>query len=165
MSTRFGVAELHTPFIWSVEGVSEESRKIREMLASISSQQRRLASLAWKDSLVEEISQIYRTCSEVGWDGYEAEPISKESVVQAAQLLQLLPNGVRSPSVVPVPGGDISFQWHGEEHKDFTLGVSGQSLVYAGIFGGSSKAYGEERFSPVLPRTVVEILTGYFSEA
>jgi len=40
MSTRFAVAELHAPVIWSVEGVSEESQRIRALVTSISSQQR-----------------------------------------------------------------------------------------------------------------------------
>jgi hypothetical protein len=151
--------------MWTVEGVSEESQRIRALVTSISSQQRILASFAWKDSLLDEISQASQSCKEQGWDGYDAEPISRESAIRAVQLMELLPNGIQTPNVVPEPGGDISFEWHADNQKDFTLGVCGQNLVYAGIFGGSSKEYGEERFSRVLPRTVLEILTGYFSEA
>lgn len=164
MSTRFAVAALHMPLMWSVEGVSKESQEIRALLTRFSSQQRILASLTWRGSLLDEISQISQGCGEQGWDGYDAEPVSNESAIRAAQLIELLPNSIQTPNVVPEPTGDISLEWRRDDQKDFSLGVSGQSLVYAGIFGGSSKAYGEERFSRVLPHTIVEILTSYFPE-
>jgi len=116
------------------------------------------------EALIDEISQISQSCEKHGWDGYDAEPISSESAVRAAQLIKLLPNSIQNPSVVPEPSGDISLEWRSDDQKNFSLGVSGQSLVYAGIFGGSSKAYGEERFSRDLPSKVLEILTSYFPQ-
>ena len=164
MSTRFAVAPMNTPIMWSAEGVSEESQRISAMISSIASQQRVLASFRWRDSLLDEISQVSQSCEKQGWDGYDAEPISSESAFRAAQLIKLLPNSIQIPSVVPEPSGDISLEWRADEQKNFSLGVSGQTLVYAGIFGGSSKAYGEERFSRDLPPTVLEILTSYFPQ-
>jgi hypothetical protein len=150
--------------MWCIEGVSEESREIRGMISSIASQQRVLASFRWRDSLLDEISQISQSCEKQGWDGYDAEPISPDSAVRTAQLINLLPNSIQTPSVVPEPSGDISLEWRADDQKNFSLGVSGQSLVYAGIFGGSTKAYGEERFSRDLPPSVLEILTSYFPQ-
>ena len=164
MSTRFAVAPMNAPVMWCVEGVSEESQEIRALISSIASQQRILASFRWRDSLLDEISQVSQSCDKQGWDGYDAEPISSESAIRAAQLIELLPNSIQTPNVVPEPSGDISLEWRTADQKDFSLGVSGQNLVYAGIFGGSSKAYGEERFSRGLPSTVLEILTSYFPQ-
>ncbi|MGA2984330.1 MAG: hypothetical protein ABSG32_10960 [Terriglobia bacterium] len=164
MSTRLTDVPLYSVLAADVEGVSEESRQISRLLASISFQQRTLASSLWKDSLIEEISQVSQTCNEQGWDGYNAEPLSSLSAIRATELLELLPNDIQIPNVVPDPGGDISFEWHAGSQNDFTLGVTGQSLVYAGIFGGSSETYGEERFSRVLPLAVLGILRRYFSE-
>jgi len=164
MSTRFATAELRAPIMWSLEGVSKESQRISEQLSEFWSRQRVLASSAWRDSLLDEISQISESCGQQGWDGYDAEPVTGESALRAAQLIGLLPNGIQAPTAVPEPSGDISLEWRTDNQKHFSLSVSGQSLVYAGIFGGSSRAYGEERFSCVLPPTVVEILTGYFAQ-
>ena len=83
MSTCFPVARMPAPVMWTVEGVSEESQRIRALVTSISSQQRILASFAWKDSLLDEISQASQSCKEQGWDGYDAEPISRESAIRA----------------------------------------------------------------------------------
>lgn len=164
MSTRFAMPTMNAPALWSVDGVSAESQEIRSMISNIASQQRLLASFRWRDSLLEEVSHASQSCERQGWDGYDAQPISNESAIRAAQLIQLLPSGIQSPDVVPEPSGDISLEWRASNQKNFTLGVSGQSLIYAGIFGGSSKSYGEERFSRELPATVLEILTGYFPQ-
>jgi len=164
MSTRFAIPSMYAPVEWCVDGVSAESQEIRSMVSRIASQQRILASFGWRDSLLDEVSHISQNCERQGWDGYDAEPISNESAIRAAQLIELLPNSIQTPDVVPEPSGDISLEWHVADQKNFSLGVSGQSLVYAGIFGGSSKSYGEERFSRDLPSTVLEILTSYFPQ-
>lgn len=164
MSTRFGMPHMNAPVLWSIDGVSAESQEITSMISAIASRQRVLASFRWRDSLLDEVSRLSQNCERQGWDGYDAAPISNASAIQAAQLIELLPNNIQPPDVVPEPSGDISLEWRATEQKNFSLGVSGQSLVYAGIFGGSSKSYGEERFSRELPATVLEILTSYFPE-
>ena len=151
--------------ICPAEGVSEESRMIRNILERYSAERRKAVSFAWRDALFEEVWTIRQTCSKEGWDGYDAEPVSHESAFCATQLINLLPEGIQIPSVVPEPTGDISLEWLKDHQKHFTLSVSGQTLVFTGIFGGSSKRYGEERFFRVLPQGALDILAGYFSEA
>lgn len=149
----------------SAAGVSEDSRMIREILGKFLAERRRPVSFAWRDSLLDEVWTIRQTCLNEGWDGYEAEPVSRESAFCATQLINLLPEGIQIPSVVPEPTGDLSLEWLTEDQKHFTLGISGPTLVFAGIFGGSSKRYGEERFFRVLPQEILDILTDYFSQA
>lgn len=165
MSLRIAAPTLDSAILWFGEGVSEESRRIRELVKEISAERRRPASSAWRDSLLNQIWEIIQTCANQGWDGYDAKRISSECGNRAAQLIELLPEGIQIPSVVPEPTGDISLEWRTDDQKYFSLSVMGPALVYAGIFGGSFKSYGEERFFRVLPRTVLEILTSYFPEA
>ena len=165
MSTRFDVCPMHAPITWCMEGVSKESQEIRALVNRISSHQRILASFAWRDSLLDELSQISQSCEKEAGTAMMPNLFSSESAIWAAQLIELLPNSIQIPNVVPEPSGDISFEWRTDDQKDFSLGVSRQNLVYAGIFGGSSKRYGEERFSRGLPSTVLEILTSYFPQA
>ena len=146
-------------------GVSAESRMIRNILERYSAERRRPISFAWRDSLFDEVRTIRQTCSNEGWDGYEAEPVSRESAFGATQLINLLPEGIQIPSVVPEPTGDLSLEWLTKDKKHFTLSISGTTIVFAGMFGGSSKRYGEERFLNVLPQQILDILTDYFSEA
>ena len=148
-----------------VEGVSEESLMIMAILERISDERRKVVSFAWRDSLLDEVEEIIRTCSNEGWDGYDAEPISRESGFRVAQLIELLPEGIQMPNVVAEPTGDIALEWLRGNEKHFTLSITGPQLVYAGIFGGSDKRYGEKRFLQELPSATLEILTSYFPEA
>ena len=165
MSTRVEAYPLNPPVFWPAEGVSKESEIINSLANEISTERRRPASFAWRDLLFAELSEVMQTCADDGWDGYDAEPISQESASSAAQLIQLLPESIQIPSVVPEPSGDISLEWRTEDQKHFTLSIMGPALVYAGIFGGSSKDYGEERIFRALPRKILDILTSNFSEA
>jgi len=146
-------------------GVSEESRMIRERLGKYLAERRRPISFAWRDLLLGEVGEIIRTCSNEGWVGSDAEPISRESGLRATHLIGLLPEGIQAPNIVPEPTGDIGLEWFRGNEKHFTLSITGPAMVYAGIFGGSRKKYGEERFFGELPDEIMDILTSYFSEA
>ena len=146
-------------------GVSKESLMIMAILENISRERRIPASFAWRDLLLGDVSEIIQSCSNEGWDGYDAEPISRESGLRAEQLIRLLPDGIQAPNVIPEPTGDIGLEWFRGNEKHFTLSIAGPALVYAGIFGGSRKKYGEEQFFGDLPDEIMDILTSYFSEA
>jgi len=165
MSNHVAAATLDPAAFLPLEGVSEESEKIKALVKTYRAERRKPASFAWRDSLRDVVSELFRTCTDQGWDGYDAEPISMESANGALTVLDVLPEGIQAPDVVPEPTGDIALEWHTEDHKHFSLSVTGPTLVYAGIFGGASKHYGEEQFFRVIPRTILGILLRYFPEA
>ena len=165
MSILAAAGRSNPAIICPAAGVSEESRMIREIVERFSAERRKAVSFAWRDFLLGEVWEIMQTCSKQGWDGYDADPISPESGMRAEQLIGLLPEGIQAPSVIPEPTGDIALEWFRGNEKHFTLSITGPTLVYAGIFGGSDKSYGEKRFLRVLPPATLEILTSYFSEA
>lgn len=165
MSILAAAGRSNAAILCPAEGVSEEARIIQSILESMAHERRIPASFAWRDLLLGEVREIIQTCSNEGWDGYGAEPISREAGLRAAQLITLLPEGIQPPNVVPEPTGDIALEWLTGAEKHFTLSITGPTLVYAGIFGGSDKRYGEKRFLRDLPPATLEILTSYFSEA
>jgi hypothetical protein len=143
-------------------GVSPEADKIRDLEAEYRSDLRGPVSFAWRDSLVEQIADIVQTCSDPSWDGYDAEPASRDSARCATELARNLPEGIQAPAVVPDPDGDIAFEWRTDDNRLFSLSVTGPTLVYAGRFGGSSRQYGEEPFFGAIPRTILGILAKHF---
>jgi hypothetical protein len=46
-----------------------------------------------------------------GWDGYDAAPISKETVSIARRFNKLLPVNVSRPDIAPGADGTIGFEW------------------------------------------------------
>jgi hypothetical protein len=165
MSTPLQAATIDPSMFWLSVGVSAESKTIRKLVRDYRADRRRQASFAWKDILAGEVSEILQNCSVQGWDGNDAEPVSPDSAESALELIKNLPEGMNLPAVVPEPNGDIAFEWCTDDRRHFSLSVTGPTLVYARIFGGSSRQYGEERFFGAIPRTILEILARYFSTA
>lgn len=161
MSTLVEVATHDPGMFWVPSGISIESVMVRDLETNYRADRRSPASFAWRGVLVEQIAEILQTCSDQGWDGYDAHPISRDSAGSVADFVMNLPEGIQMPNVVPEPDGDVALEWHAGEHL-FSLSFSGQSLVYAGRFGGGSTQYGREPFFEAIPRKILEILAGYF---
>lgn len=162
MSTRVEVAPHDPSMFWVPSGVSSESDRVRKLETEYRVDRRRPASFAWREILVDQIAEILQTCSGQGWDGYDAQPVSRDSAGSVADFVRNLPEGIQIPAVVPEPDGDIALEWRTGDNRLFSLSFSGQFLVYAGRFGGASSQYGQESFFGAIPRTILAILAGYF---
>ena len=155
---------LFDPSISSSVAISNEAVAIvREREREYEPARQAPASFAWRGSLLEQIAEVVDECSVPAWDGYDAEPVSLFSAGSASDLVRNLPAGIQMPAIVPEPDGAIALEWQTDDSRLFSLSVNGPAVTYAGRFGGSSRQYGEERFFGTLPRTILEILTRYFS--
>lgn len=56
---------------------------------------------------LDEIGEL-----EDGWDGYSAFPVRRDSLDMARRFIDILPQGVPQPSIVPVPGSWVQVEWH-----------------------------------------------------
>jgi hypothetical protein len=164
VTIRLAAAGTEQSFSWEEIGFSEESRDIYSRIVRILEERRRPISYSWRDTLRDELDEILQECSKPAWDGYDAEPISLESAVVAQEFINVLPENVQTPSLVPEPSGEIALEWRAGDQKYFSVSMSGDGLTYAGIFGGYCKKYGEERFFGKIPATISHILTHYFAE-
>lgn len=146
-------------------GLSEESRDIWAQMEGFRRKGREPISFSWRNSLRDEIECLLRSRSQPGWDGYDAEPVSIESANGALQIINALPDHIAPPSIIPEPDGDVALEWNGSNRRDFSISLSGATLTYAGVFGGSCKKYGEEPFFGALSPTILGILGEYFPKA
>lgn len=65
----------------------------------------------WMVQLIAKFIQL--TNLPVGWDGYDAAPITFEVAKFSADLVELLcQNDIIAPSVVPGSDGSIQLEWH-----------------------------------------------------
>lgn len=151
---------------WRFEpGLSDESRDIWAKMEEIRRKGREPISFSWRESLRDDIESLFRRCSRPGWDGYDAEPVSVKSANGALQIINALPDHIAPPSVIPEPDGEVALEWSGSNRRDFSISLSGATLTYAGVFGGSLKKYGEEPFFGALSSTILGILGEYFPKA
>lgn len=164
MTIRLAAAGTGQTFSWPEIGASEESRVIRSRLVKIKEERRQPISFSWRDTLRDDLDEIIRDCSNPGWDGYDAEAVSMESAVIAQEIIDALPENIQVPNLVPDPSGEIALEWRVGDQKYFSVSTSGNDLVYAGLFGGFCKKYGQERFFGTIPPTILHVLSHYFSE-
>ncbi|MBI5235878.1 MAG: hypothetical protein HY886_06485 [Deltaproteobacteria bacterium] len=87
--------------------------------------------------------------------------MSSEAINAAERFIDLLPEGVMEPSITVENTGDMAFDWDIGADMTFTVIVSRDRAVYAGIFGDSRRR-GTERIHSELPGTIKDVLLAYF---
>jgi hypothetical protein len=113
--------------------------------------------------VMPELHAIAHETSEAGWDGYGALPVHNGTVEQAQSFLELLPNGIPSPSIGAEPDGQITFEWYKSSRRTLSISVSPTGeLHYAALFG-LSKAYGTETFYGDVPEKILELIGRVYS--
>ena len=119
----------------------------------------------WRQALRDQLADVCQESSVRGWDGYDAEPITKLAVDTVRNLIDLMPETMPRPDIVPSPNGEIAFEWDRGKDYLFSIRTHGGLLVYAGLFGSDRKQYGQEPIDQELPQPISTILATYFSRA
>jgi hypothetical protein len=110
-----------------------------------------------KERAYRTLEETYDTHRRPDWDGYGALPISKEAYVEAQRFLDLLPQDVTLPAISADPRGAISYEWYGGQEWILTLAMKGTGVVvYAGLMGKDNRAYGTQRFSDSIPKSILQ---------
>jgi len=146
-------------------GVSPESEGVKKRLEEVRKEDWQSVTKGLRFSkLFESLEEVYRKCSEENWDGYDANPINPKAVLEAKNLILLLPLSFRLPEIIPEPDGSIAFEWYKEKRNLFVISLSGNNVInYAGLFGKVNKVHGTENYTDSLPRVVIENLQRLFT--
>lgn len=121
---------------------------------------RKATTLGLQDEVLQTLDKIFEECSEEGWDGYDALPITQEAYIEAERLIKSLPTPsfIPMPEITPEPNGEITLEWSKGNRQIFVATVSGRNeITYAGLFG-VNKTYGTEYFGDSLPSKLSENL-------
>ncbi|MBI5056131.1 MAG: hypothetical protein HZB61_05915 [Nitrospirae bacterium] len=110
------------------------------------------------EEAMESLIEVYTECTEANWDGYGAEPVSKDSFFEASKFINLIPSSFPMPQITAEPSGEIGLEWYKDKKLIFVISLSGKNIVtYAGIFG-SNKTHGTEYFGDTIPPVLIENL-------
>jgi hypothetical protein len=150
------------PFGSSQHGVSSDSKTLQLARREARAHSEELISMGWRKLLKEQLIEIWKKNSTHGWDGYDAEPISKRSIISAMKFLSLVPDNVEPPTLSPEPTGEIAIEWDMGRDMVFSVTAGEHSLIYAGVLGPNKKWYGEEAFNDEIPEGIANILVGFF---
>ena len=78
-------------------------------------------SLNWKSVLKAEALETFQERQSKGWDMHGALPLTKASFENAEKIIELLPENLEIPAIVPKPNGEIGFEWLGTKNLAFTM--------------------------------------------
>lgn len=107
----------------------------------------------------EELQMVFQDCRAANWDGYQAEPVTLETINLAKQFIEAMPLGAPSPSVGAEPDGQITLEWYRSPRQILSVSVSeAGELHYAALFG-TRKAYGTEPFIGEVPERIMGLIT------
>lgn len=121
---------------------------------------RKAETLGRLDEVFQSLDEVFEECTEEGWDGYDARPITEETYFEARRLIESLPltSSIPMPEIIPEPSGEIGMEWSKGNRLVFVASVSGKNeIVYAGLFG-TNKTHGTEYFGESLPSPIIENL-------
>jgi hypothetical protein len=148
------------PFQYAT-GISSASQVLDVRVQQIRNYTEDAVFFGWKALLREELRTTYQDCCEPGWNGYDAASISLETIFAGETLLELFPDYLTPPEVIPEPTGKISFEWHNASGVTFIIAIDSDSIAFAELIG-SKKRYGEAKFLSTLPDDMKKTLLDYF---
>jgi hypothetical protein len=104
----------------------------------------------------------YERYSVPNWDGYDAEPISAETISAARSFLKMLPTRLGSPDIAPGSDGTIGFEWIFEDQKTRKLFIDiGPGRVWSGYWrknSGANKTLAAKKISGLTPVDIAVLL-------
>ena len=92
---------------------------------------------ATKAPILSQVQALVTECARPGWDANEAEPISKDVAIRAADFIRALPESFPLPELAPEPDGSRSFDWIRSRGRLLSLSVgTSDRLPYAWVNSG-----------------------------
>lgn len=133
------------------------SRYVAEQRESAWNRLRASRSLGkgWEEA-ARGLRGVVEQCSFPDWDGYGAEPVSKETARLAWNFLAALPLGMPAPAVSAEPDGHLTFEWYRSRRRTLSVSVSPDGELHYAALLGPNKAFGTEVFLGEIPKTILD---------
>ena len=154
----------------SGEGSASESQYIEKKYEDILEQFKKAESISRNSEIqqiINELNEIFNSCSQDNWDGYGANPISFNTYLEAKNIINMLNATFLNfpmPEITPEPGGDIAFEWSDDYGRTFVFSIDdNQTLTYAGIFGANN-THGTELLGDFIPASIISHLKRLYSQ-
>lgn len=125
--------------------VSESGRAARDAWNKERNYLRNTA-IAWEPVIAARLAEIGRTAAMANWDGFDAEPVSAQTVNQTRQILSmlqaLLPETTPPPEVLAESDGEICIDWTSESARTISISVGDHGRInFAGRFGEEGEVH------------------------
>ena len=159
------VAIPRNQFFWEFSpqyhGVSAESKAVLSLkkASDVSQENSGTALSRANQDLYRMVLEEAGQCSVLGWDGYDAKPVTDTSIRDARKLIESLPDDLPIPNIIAEPTGELCFEWHKDKWNIVSLSVGGDDLIiYSALFGPDDREYGRKKLSRHLPQELRRLI-------
>jgi hypothetical protein len=109
-------------------------------------------------AVFDELGQVWEECRHANWDGYQALPVSQDTLRNTYCVIESLPLGFPAPTVGAEPTGALTLEWYQSPRRTLSISVTEQGdLFYAALFG-PNRIHGREVFFGEVPRIILELV-------
>lgn len=146
----------------STEGTSALSGIVKTLTGSIVNDFRSAQSMDdGRNDVLEKLTAMAETCSEPGWDGYEADIVAPHTLHNARAFVGTLPQGIAMPTVGAEADGQLTLEWYHSPHWVLSVSVSPENdLHYAAILG-PRRVHGREPFLGQVPSGILQWIKSF----
>jgi hypothetical protein len=144
-------AQTYTP------GFSGEAQYI-EAAADEQNRALRYSAAIGNQAAIDELGAVWDECQAANWDGYDAQPVTQETLVNAYRLLDSLPWNAPAPTIGAEPDGQLTLEWRRSRRRTLSVSVTEDgNLHYAGLFG-PNRQYGTIAFFGDVPPEITQLV-------
>ena len=105
-----------------------------------------------------QLNRSVEEASTLGWDGYEAVPVSQDSYRAALAFLEAFPAQYPFPEIGADPDGEVSLEWYAGPRQTLSVSISPKGVLsYAGLFGNEA-VHGFDVFVDVVPPSILSLV-------
>ena len=137
-------------------GAGDAAQILANLLSAVAKHERNRTA-DWRPLVQQEIEQVARECSSVGWDGHGANPVSQRTKENAERFVEFLPPDLPAPDPIPLANGHIGMTWDFGPGRVLTISIGeSASAAYAGILGNGVRRHGVEPLGDGVAKVLVE---------
>jgi hypothetical protein len=138
-------------------GFSNEARVIAEQFREQNRTMRQSLVLG-KQSAFDELADVWEECKSPNWDGYNAFPVTQDTLRNAYCVIESLPVGSPSPTLGAEPDGEITLEWYRSPYRTLSVSVSPDGDLHYAALCGPNKIYGTSVFLGDIPDVILGLI-------
>lgn len=110
-------------------------------------------------AFLAKLESVFRDASQPNWDGYNALPVSQNTLDMARFFLDLFDSTLEKPDVSVHPDGEMAFEWYYGPRRVLTVAINEFGrLSYAAMFGKEAQKHGTEYMLGKVPDDISSAL-------
>jgi len=144
-------------------GFSKPAGFIAEQDTICSRHMRESSAFGIESLLREEFSDVWEECRKANWDGYNALPVTQDTLRNAYIFLESLPLGFPRPSIGAEPDGHLTIEWHQSRRRTLSVSISPDGELHYAALLGAGRTCGTEPFFGEIPQNILDLVRKVYS--